>query len=266
LEDMSHLDREQAQRLKRLNRDAKELLAESDESLAQLEELVLEAKALRATARQTVQPATIHVVDDDDQFQTAIIRLLRAAGYEARGYKNAGEFLLATLAPGSGCILMDIRMPGPSGLDLQQALALRADPLPVIFISGHGDIATSVRAMKAGASDFLTKPIQRDTLLAAIKNALDRYDQERLLRNELTKWRGCYKSLTGRELEVFQRVVAGKMNKEIASELGASERTIKAHRAQVMEKMRATSIAELVHIANHLQSSQRSPGSSPPAG
>jgi len=147
-------------------------------------------------------------------------------------------------------------LPGPSGLDLQRALASRPNPLPIIFLSGYGDIPSSVQAIKAGAMDFLTKPVQRETLLKAIQNALARGIENRVLHDQLRNWRACYNTLTKREAEVFSRVVAGKMNKEIASELGAAERTIKAHRAQVMEKMHAGSIAELVHIADQLLRSE----------
>ena len=200
----------------------------------------------------------IHVVDDDQSFQTAISRLLRAVGYTVRAYTNAGEFLLAEIDDGPGCILPDVRLPGPSGLDLQRALASRLNPLPIIFLSGYGDIPSSVQAIKAGAMDFLTKPVQRETLLKAIQNALARGIENRVLHDQLRNYRACYNTLTKREAEVFSRVVAGKMNKEIASELGAAERTIKAHRAQVMEKMQAGSIAELVHIADQLQRSEKS--------
>ena len=198
----------------------------------------------------------IHVVDDDQSFQTAISRLLRAVGYTVRAYTNAGDFLLAEIDDGPGCILLDVRLPGPSGLDLQRALASRLNPLPIIFLSGYGDIPSSVQAIKAGAMDFLTKPVQRETLLKAIQNALARGIENRVLHDQLRNYRACYNTLTKRETEVFSRVVAGKMNKEIASELGAAERTIKAHRAQVMEKMHAGSIAELVHIADQLQRSE----------
>ncbi len=206
----------------------------------------------------------IHVVDDDESFQTAIGRLLKAAGYEVRSYIDVGNFLLASFDETPGCILLDVRMPGVSGLDLQEALAMRTDTLPVIFLSGYGDVPSTVRAMKAGAIDFLTKPVQREPLLNAIRNALASDTRERALREQLKNWRACYASLTGRELEVFNRVIAGKMNKEIAGELSAAERTIKAHRAQVMKKMRASSLAELVHIADQLQAGRPNPSSSLP--
>jgi len=198
----------------------------------------------------------IHVVDDDQSFQKAMSRLLRAVGYLVRNYTNAGDFLLAEIAQNPGCILLDVRMPGPSGLDLQKALAGRPNHLPIIFLSGYGDVPSSVQAIKAGAMDFLMKPVPRDTLLKAIEKALERSVENSVVHQKLRNWRECYDRLTRRELEVFSRVVAGKMNKEIASELGAAERTIKAHRAQVMEKMQAGSIAELVHIADQLQRSE----------
>jgi len=250
---MSQLDSELVTRLQQLRVDRTTLAAESEESLANLEELVREAKAMKAAISQGQKAPVIHVVDDDEQFQLAILRLLRAAGYEARGYKNAGHFLLAKIEPGPGCILVDARMPGPSGLDLQEALAQRSQPLPIIFISGHRDVPTTVRAIKAGAVDFLTKPVQREVLLTVIRNALARDSEARAAREKLANWQACYHSLSARELEVFNGVVAGKMNKEIAVELGAAERTVKAHRAQVMEKMRAQSVAELVHIADQLK-------------
>ncbi len=195
----------------------------------------------------------IHIVDDDESFQVAISRLLRAAGYEVRSYTNVGNFLLTNFEQSPGCILLDVRMPDLNGLDLQEALAMRGETLPVIFLSGYGDIPSTVRAMRAGAIDFLTKPVQRETLLNAIKNALAHDIRERVSREQLKSWRAYYDTLSTRELEVFNRVIAGKMNKEIADELSAAERTVKAHRAQVMKKMHAASLAELVHIADQLQ-------------
>jgi RNA polymerase sigma factor (sigma-70 family) len=196
----------------------------------------------------------IHVVDDDDSLRKAVTRLLRAAGYDVRVYASAGEFLLASRENNRrGCVLLDVRMPGPSGLDLQEALAREEEPLPVIFLTAYGDVPTSVRAMKAGAVDFLTKPIKRDLLLSAVRTALARdlrlhtsHEQRRDLRMRFTK-------LTPRERDVFELVVAGRLNKQIAAELGMAERTVKAHRAQVMAKMQATSLAELVHLADKMQ-------------
>jgi FixJ family two-component response regulator len=195
----------------------------------------------------------IHVVDDDESFQVAIARLLRATNYEVRTYANAGDFLLRTPEDAPGCILMDLRMPGPNGLALQEALSSRPDQLPIIFLSGHADVPATVRAMKAGAIDFLTKPVERSVLLAAIHTALSRDAENRVARERLKLWRNRYEGLTQRELEIFSLVVSGKMNKEIAEELGAAERTVKAHRAHMMEKMEAGSVAELVQIADALR-------------
>ena len=196
----------------------------------------------------------IHVVDDDASMRTALARLLRSAGFEARAYASAAEFLVADadVDRGPECVLLDVKLPGMSGVELQAALARRERSLPVVFVTGKGDIDTSVRAMKAGAVDFLTKPIHRGLLLAAIETALardadarDRVQRERSLKDR-------YATLTPREREVLARVVAGKLNKQIADELGASIRTVKAHRAQVMTKMAAASLADLVRIADRL--------------
>jgi FixJ family two-component response regulator len=197
----------------------------------------------------TQQAPTIHVVDDDELFRTSISRRLRAHGFSVRNYASASAFLLAEIEAGPACILLDVRLPGPSGLDLQKTVAAWPDPPPIVFISGSSDVHISVQAMKAGAVDFLTKPVDRETLLTAVESALARGERDRIAREQVGKWRACYQTLTKREQEVFERVVAGKMNKQIASELGAAERTIKAHRAQVMKKMHAASVADLVHIA-----------------
>ncbi|HSI14553.1 MAG TPA: response regulator [Chthoniobacter sp.] len=195
----------------------------------------------------------VHIVEDDESLRTATSRLLRAAGYEVRTYASAGEFALAREATMSGCVLLDVRMPGPSGLDLQDSLARSSNPLPIIFLTGHGDIPMSVRAMKAGAVDFLTKPVERSLLLAAVESALARGSQERSGRASLRAWRERFESLSPREREVFERVTMGQPNKQIAGEIDAAERTVKAHRARVMEKMGAASLAELVHIAEELR-------------
>ena len=204
----------------------------------------------------------VHIVDDDESFQTAVSRLLRAAGYEVRCYTNAGDFLIADYNEAPGCVLLDVRMPGPSGLDLQQALAMHTEPMPVIFISGYSDVPSTVRAMKAGAVDFLTKPVERKVLLGAVESALAHDAKRRIVREQLKSWQECYETLTPREIEVFEGVIAGKLNKEIAGELSAAERTVKAHRAQVMSKMRAGSLAELVHIADLLQAGGIGPANS----
>ena len=189
--------------------------------------------------------AVIHVVDDDEDMRTALARLLQAEGYEVRTYASAGDFLLKPPAPGAGCLLLDLQMPGPSGLELQRAVSL-----PVVFLTGRGDVASSVRAMKAGAVDFLTKPVEPATLLNAVAAALARgFRQE-----DGRKAQASYERLTARERSVFEQVVAGKPNKQIARALGITERTVKMHRAQVMAKMQAGSLAELVRSAELLKS------------
>jgi FixJ family two-component response regulator len=181
-----------------------------------------------------------------------VARLLRAAGYQVRCHPSAGEFLLARPGDAPGCVVLDVRMPGPSGLDVQAAFGGRDDALPIIFLTGHGDIPMSVRAMKAGAVDFLTKPVERAALLGAVRTALARDAENRTARGRAGVLRSRFETLTARERAVFALVVAGKLNKQIAAEIGTSQRTVKAHRAHLMEKMQATSLAELVHVAEQL--------------
>ena len=208
----------------------------------------------------TERAPIVHVVDDDNSMRTAVVRLLQAAGYEARGYASAGEFLLRRSDQNApGCAVLDVRMPGPSGLDLQEALARFGVSMPIVFLTGHGDIPMSVRAMKAGAVDFLTKPVSREVLLGAVRSAIARDAETRAARGRLRVLRARYELLTPREREVFTGVVAGKLNKQIAADLGTTERTIKAHRAQVIEKMQVASVAELVHAADQLSGAAAPP-------
>jgi FixJ family two-component response regulator len=194
----------------------------------------------------------IHVVDDDLSFRTAVTRLLRAATYQVRNYASAAEFLGSDPGAAPGCVLVDLKMPKVSGLDLQQTLARMEDRLPIIFLTGHGDIPASVRAMKAGAVDFLTKPVRREALLRAVENALDLDAKARAARAGLRRQQDLYENLTPREREVLAHVVGGKLNKQIAFDLGISERTVKAHRASIMDKLCAESVAELVRFAQEL--------------
>lgn len=194
----------------------------------------------------------VHLIDDDDSLRKAVARLLQAAGYAVRSYSSAGEFLIADSGAAPGCIVLDVRMPGPSGLELQSALIRQGNRLPIIFLTGHGDIPMSVQAIKAGAIDFLTKPVQREPLLAAVENALEVYRQENQQQKRADFLRACYQSLSDREREIFRQVVQGRLNKQIASALGIAERTVKAHRSQVMEKMQVASLADLVRVAGEL--------------
>ena len=209
--------------------------------------------------------AVVHVVDDDESFRTAVSRLLKAAGFQTKLYRSAGEFLLDPPAEGPGCVLLDLRMPGPNGLALQESIAKRGDGLPVVFLTGHGDIRQSVRAMRQGAVDFLTKPVQRKDLLAAIEEALKRQSTGMEVAERRREAARRHERLTAREREVLELVVAGRLNKQIAAALGLSERTVKAHRAQIMEKMGVGSIAELVQVAGLLHQRSAAPHrTSPP--
>ena len=195
----------------------------------------------------------IYVVDDEITIGIALQRLLRSVGLEVRTFTSAQEFLSAKLQDAPGCLVLDVRMPGMSGLEVQQRLAAAGICLPVIFLTGHADIEMTVRAMKAGAVEFLTKPFHEQELLDAIKAALQRHRIERKNRAEFYALRIRYDSLTPREREVFPLVTCGLLNKQIAAELGASEKTIKVHRAHVMHKMNAGSLADLVRMAEKLQ-------------
>lgn len=197
--------------------------------------------------------AIIHVVDDDNSQRTALLRLLGAAGYEVRGYSSSGDFLLHTVPDRHGCIILDVRMPGPSGLDLQEALEGVGVTLPIVFLTGHANVDAAVRAMKGGAVDFLSKPVEKDALFEAVGRALARDATRRANLVEVADLRQRFESLTPREREVLDRIVAGRLNKQIADELGIAERTVKAERAQVMAKLGANSAAELGVLAERLR-------------
>lgn len=194
----------------------------------------------------------IHIVDDEESVRRSVGRLLRTAGYQVSVYESAKQLLEKMPAAVRGCILLDVQMPGLDGPQLQEILGKMGFELPIIFLSGHGDIPISVRAIKAGAEDFLSKPAPKKLLLEAIERALNRYDEthERYVR--LSAFRELFSTLTPREREVFNLVVQGKLNKQIAYDLGISERTIKAHRHSIMQKFKAKSLAELVSIAEKL--------------
>ena len=198
-------------------------------------------------------PGLVHVVDDDASFRTAIERRLKLAGYEVASYATAEDLLNADPDDARpGCILLDVRIPGLSGPDLQGRLIAQGSTLPIIFLTGHADTPTTVRAIKAGAEDFLTKPVSSEQLLDAIERALVRQNAAHAQRGKLDAFRQHVALLTQRERQVFDLIVRGKINKQVAHELGTTERTVKAHRHQVMEKMRVHSLAELVSVAERL--------------
>lgn len=198
------------------------------------------------------RPHRIAVIDDDDSFRTAVVRLLQSCGKAVTGYRCAGEYLLANDSDGPGCIVLDVCMPGPNGLELLDSLASRSTAPPVVIVTGFGDIPATVRAMKAGAVDFLTKPIERERLLHAVDRALLLDAQRRRARREIQELRERYAQLSAYERDVFAGVVSGKLNKQLAGTLGICERSIKSYRARVMRKMRVTSLAGLVKSAKRL--------------
>jgi FixJ family two-component response regulator len=196
-------------------------------------------------------PTVVYIVDDDPEVRRALGRLLRAAGYTTRPFGSSSEFLVSSEARlSAGCIVLDLAMPGLNGLELQQCLAASGCHRPIIFLTGAGDISKSVLAMKAGAVNFLTKPVNDRELLAAVEEALRVDATERAAWSTRHSVSERLNTLTRRERQVFEQVVAGRLNKQIAAELGIVEKTIKVHRARVMRKMQATSIVELVHLAS----------------
>jgi FixJ family two-component response regulator len=209
---------------------------------------VIHAAVGRRERGDLMTDAVVYVVDDDDSVCRALARLLRSVGLAAETFPSAGAFFEHPPPDRPACLILDIRLPGPSGLDLQEALSQAGRDLPIVFITGHGDVPSSVRAMKGGAIDFLQKPFNDQELLDCIQRALARSRQQRIQRAEHAEVQGRLDMLTAREREVLLQVVTGKLNKQIAGELGIAEKTIKVHRGRVMQKMRANSVADLVRM------------------
>ncbi len=196
--------------------------------------------------------ATVYVVDDDPQVRDGLDSLLRSVGYQVRSFASATAFAAHARADGPGCLVLDVRMPGPSGLDFQAQLAGAGDTIPIVFLTGHGDVPMSVRAMKAGAVEFLLKPFREQDLLDAIRAGIDRDRADRNSRAAMADLQRRLATLTARERQVMALVVTGRLNKQIAADLGLSEITVKVNRAQAMRKMKAGTLADLVRIADKL--------------
>jgi FixJ family two-component response regulator len=203
-------------------------------------------------ARENAAQGLVHVLDDDASVRTALARLLTAMGYEVKVHASAASYLMEPQSQSPSCLILDVRMPEVSGLEIQDALARLRNNVPIIFLTGHGDIPMSVQAMRAGAVDFLTKPVKREKLLDAVRTAFAGQTAALATRAEQEDLKSRFESLTAREREVFAGVVAGKLNKQIAAQLNIAERTVKAHRSQLMEKMQAHSVADLVRQSESL--------------
>jgi FixJ family two-component response regulator len=195
----------------------------------------------------------IHVVDDDASMRSALLRLLVEVGFEARGYASTGDFLVQPVPDRPGCLLLDLSMPGPSGLELQAALQRQGVMLPIVFLTGHGTLAAGVQAMKAGAVDFLTKPVKREILLDAVQRAVARNATQRAEHEQAERIQARFASLSQRQRQVFEHIVGGRLNKQIADDLGIAERTVKREREQVMAKLDANSAADLGRLAELLR-------------
>ncbi|MGB5292524.1 MAG: response regulator [Lysobacterales bacterium] len=194
-------------------------------------------------------PQTVFVVDDDPSFLTSMSRWLNAFGYSVESYSSAMDFLKKMPKQVKGCVITDLRMPGIDGMDLQEALAQSGNHLPIIFLTGHGDIPTSVQAMRSGAEDFLLKTAEKEAILAAIERALARDISERHQRRNQKGFLQRFNQLTTRQNEVLTHVLRGELNKQIAADLGIDERSVKRHRANMMKKLRVSSVAELAQLA-----------------
>jgi FixJ family two-component response regulator len=198
------------------------------------------------------QDTTIAIVDDDPSVRRGLERLIRSVGWKAETFASAQEFLDRPRTEAPSCVVLDLQLPGLSGLDLQKRMAEVELDIPIVFLTGHGNIPASVQAMKAGAIEFLTKPVDEEDLLKAIQEALERDRRTRQQHAEMHELQRRYESLTAREQEVMQQVISGFLNKQIASELNITEFTVKFHRGHIMRKMRADSLADLVRMAEDL--------------
>jgi len=210
--------------------------------------LKLKIRVMTATLYR--RSGTVFIVDDDASFLKSVSRLLSAVGYHVQAFASAQEFLDRLAPEMPGCVVADLQMPGMDGLELQEALRCSANPLPIVFLTGQGDIPTTVSAMRGGAEDFLTKRARKEELLAAVERAMERDAQERRQREQLRDLRRRFNELSERELEVLEHVVRGRMNKQIAAELDINERTVKLHRTNITRKLQVQSVAELTRLVD----------------
>jgi FixJ family two-component response regulator len=213
--------------------------------------------------KQTVVNPTVFLVDDDPSVLKALSRVVREEGWSVETFESAEAFLAQRGQEAQGCLVLDVTMPGLDGLELQSRLTIAGKSLPIVFVTGHGDIPMSVRAIKAGAADFLTKPVQGEVLVAAVHAAIDHHASVQQALAESADLRQRLASLTPREREVLAALAAGRLNKQIAADLGVVEQTVKFHRARIMERMQARTIAELMHIAGRLGIGAATPSATP---
>jgi FixJ family two-component response regulator len=197
----------------------------------------------------SANPPTVFFVDDDESFLASVARLFRGSGFRVKAFPSAADFLAQRPPDAPGCVVADLQMPGMSGIELQEALTRSDNPLPIVFLTGHGDIPTSVKAMRHGAEDFLTKRAPKEDLLAAVKRALERDVRDRGERKRRRELRARFDQLTSREHEVLAHVLRGRLNKQIAADLGIDERSVKRHRTSFMEKLQVQSVAQLTQLA-----------------